>query len=172
MPSKTMPTKAQALTFLQLLVSGLQQHFPNGSFTIRTTVYTTATLVQLVQGLADAITRANAAQAAATDAVAELRAARARVAPVITVLARILVGMFTGDTQMLADFGLQPPKTPTPLTSEQRAIKEAKMRATREARGTTSKKQKLAIKGNVIGVTVTPTTSTPAAAPAEPVPTK
>ena len=49
------------------------------------------------------------------------------------------------------------------------------MRATRLARGTTSKKQKLAVKGDVTGVIVTPVTHagpspSPTAAPAEPAP--
>jgi hypothetical protein len=53
-------------------------------------------------------------------------------------------------------------KVAAPLTSEKRVVAVAKARATREARGTTSKKQKLAIHGNVTGVTVTPVTSPPA----------
>jgi hypothetical protein len=52
------------------------------------------------------------------------------------------------------------------------------MRATRKARGTASKKQKLAIKGDVTGVVVTPVTAPtappagtgPVAAPASPTP--
>ena len=72
----------------------------------------------------------------------------------------------------LADFGLTPLKAPRPLDSEQRAAATAKLRATRLARGTTSKKQKLAIKGDVTGVLVTPVSlagpSSPTAAPAGP----
>jgi hypothetical protein len=67
--------------------------------------------------------------------------------------------------QSLADFGLQPPKARAPLTSEQKTAATVKAIATRKARGTTSKKQKLAISGHVIGVTVTPITE-PAASPA------
>jgi hypothetical protein len=57
----------------------------------------------------------------------------------------------------------------------QLAARAAKAAATREARGTTSKKQKLAVKGNVTGVTVTPVTApsaapSPSAQPASPAP--
>jgi hypothetical protein len=64
---------------------------------------------------------------------------------------------------------LQAPKARQPLPTEKRAAATAKLRATRTARGTTSKKQKLAVKGDVTGVTVTPiTTPAPASPPAAP----
>jgi hypothetical protein len=66
----------------------------------------------------------------------------------------------------LADFGLQPPKARKPLTNEQRAAAVAKLRATRAARGTTSKKQKLSVKGDVTGVQITPVRTAPAASTA------
>jgi len=68
-------------------------------------------------------------------------------------------------TQTLADYGLKPPKAKTPQTSEQKAKAAAKLRATRIARGTTSKKQKAKIHG-----VVTATTGTPAAPPTPPGP--
>ncbi len=54
------------------------------------------------------------------------------------------------------------------LPGEGTAAAVAKATATRKARGTTSKKQKLAIKGNVIGVNVTPVTAPPVATPPAP----
>ncbi len=81
---------------------------------------------------------------------------------------------FTTATAQLGDFGLQAPKARQPLPTEKRAAATAKLRATRAARGTTSKKQKLAIKGDVTGVTVTPITtpapSSPPVTPAGPAP--
>ncbi len=55
---------------------------------------------------------------------------------------------------MLADFGLEPRKEPTPLTAEQKAAAAAKREATRKARGTSSAKAKKAIKGNVTATLV------------------
>jgi hypothetical protein len=72
--------------------------------------------------------------------------------------------MFAGAAQTLADFGLEPPKAPKPRTAEQLAAVKAKAKATRLARGTTSKKQKLAIRGNVTGVDIVPVTEPAAAA--------
>ena len=160
------PTKADVLAFLRTLVAGLQKHFPTGNFTIGTVTFTTATLVQLLTELITAITASNEAQAHAKDAVAGLRATRAKVGPVLTGLRRILVAMFTGDTQTLADLGLQPPKARKPLTAEQAAAKAAKATATRAKRGTKGPKKRLLVKGDVIGVTVTPVTAPQAIAPA------
>jgi hypothetical protein len=159
-------SKAAALARVQAIIAGTQKHFPNGSFTIGNAAFTTASLVQLFQSLADAIAAVNSAQASAKDAVASLRAVRAKVAPVLLEFKRLLLVTFGSATQSLADFGLEPPKARKPLTSGANASAAAKRAATRKARGTASKKQKLAVKGDVTGVVVTPVTSHPAASPA------
>ena len=66
---------------------------------------------------------------------------------------------FGDSPEVLADFGLAPKKARKPLTVEQKAAAKAKRDATRKARGTTSKKQKSQVKGDVTGVTITPITS-------------
>jgi hypothetical protein len=53
-----------------------------------------------------------------------------------------------------ADFGFKPRKQ-TQLTADQKALKAARVRATREKRGTLGKKQKKDIKGNVTSHTIT-----------------
>ena len=167
-------TKATALAHVLALIAGTQKHFPTGSFTIGGTAYTSASLVQTLQGLADTMTALNAAQTGAKDALAAKEGAVAKVGPVVQAYQRLVLAAFANATQTLADFGIEPPKARTPLTSEQKAAVAAKAKATRVARGTTSKKQKLAITGNVTGVTVTPITAPTAAPPvasAAPVPT-
>jgi hypothetical protein len=166
-------TKAAALAHVQALIAGTTKHFPNGSFTIGSTVYTAASLIQVLQGLASAMTAHNAAEAGAKDALAAEHAAQTQVGPILLAYKRLVLAAFANATQTLADFGLAPPKARTPFTSEQLAARAAKAKATRTARGTTSKKQKLAIKGNVTGITVTPVTApTPATPPpAQPVST-
>jgi hypothetical protein len=167
--------QATALARVQALIAGTQKHFPNGSFTLGNATYTTASLVQALQGLADALTAVNAAHAGVKDSVAALGATQAKVAPLLRDYTSFLRATFSTATAQLGDFGLQAPKAHTPLTTEQRAAATAKLRATRAARGTTSKKQKLAIKGTVTGVIVTPVTATapssPPATPAVPAPT-
>lgn len=65
-------TKAAALARVQALVAGTKKHFPNGSFTLGNVAYTTATLVQALESLANAIVALNAAQASARDAKSTL----------------------------------------------------------------------------------------------------
>jgi hypothetical protein len=169
MSTTTSQTKAAALAFVQALIAGTLKHFPNGSFTLGNVTYTTASLVQLFTSLVASMTALNVAQKNAKDALAATQGLQANVDPVIQAYKRFVLAAFSNATQTLADFGVEPPKARTPLTSEEMAAKTAKARATRAARGTTSKKQKLAVKGNVTGVTVTPITAPTAATPAEPV---
>ena len=75
---------------------------------------------------------------------------------------------FGNSPDILADFGLQPKKVRVPLTALQKAAAAAKRKATREARGTKGPKAKLAVTGNVTGITVTPITSGTAPEPAAP----
>jgi hypothetical protein len=165
MSVSTSKSKAAALARVQALMAGAQKRFPNASFTLGKTVFTTASLVQLFQSLIAAMTALSAAQASAKDAGAALTDLEAKVNPVIRLFQRFVVSTFGAAATELADFGMQPEKARTPLTTEQRAAAKAKAKATREARGTTGKKAKLAVKGDVIGVEVTPITA-PKVAPA------
>ena len=157
-------TKAEALAAVQALIAGTEKHFPNGSFMLGNVSYTTASLLQVLQGLVAEMIARSTAQATARDALNTLRGTEASTKAVRQAYLRFLRAAFN-NTQSLADFGLEPPKAPAPLTIEQKAASTAKMLATRKARGITSRKQKLAITGHVIGVTVTPITA-PAASPA------
>jgi hypothetical protein len=152
----TTETKAGTLAQLQGLIAGLQSQLPNESFTLGNTVFTTTSLVQLLQELIVAIQSVNTAQASARVAVSNMRATKAKVGPVIRDLTSTLVTRFGNASDILALFDMEPRKVPTPRTAETLAAAKAKAKATREARGTTSKKQKLTVKGNVAGVTVTP----------------
>jgi hypothetical protein len=169
MSSHPTKTKAEVLAAVQALIAGTQKHFPSGSFTLGNVAYTTASLVTLLQGVANAMTALNAAQLAAKQALLTSQGALAQGDPVIQIYVRFLQATFANTVPLLADFGLVPRKEPAPLTSEQYAARAAKAKATREARGTTSKKQKLTVKGNVTGITVTPITAPTEAPPATPV---
>ena len=157
-------SKATVLAQLQALITGLQKQFPNGQFTLGNTAFTTATLVQALQSLIDAINAVNTAQANAKVAVTALGVTVAKVGPIVLALRRNLLAMFGNATDTLALFGLEPRKAPAPRTGKEIAAAAAKAEATRKARGTTSKKQKLKVTGNVTGVQVIPITA-PAAAP-------
>ena len=160
------PDKATALANVQALLAGTQKHTSNAQFTFGNTTYTTASLVEVLQGLADAYPVESAARANAKDALAALRAKKATVDPVIRAYVTYLRATYSNATAVLSDYGLQAPKARSPLTAQTRIAATEKARATRVARGTVGKKKKLAIKGDVTGVTVTPITSSgPAPSP-------
>jgi len=166
MSNTTSTSKAAVIAQLQLLIAGLQKQFPNGNFTLGNTAFTTATLVAALESLINAIDAVTTAQASAKVAVAALRATSAQVGPTVLALKRNLLATFGTASDTLALFGLEPRKAPAPRTGAENAAAAAKAKATREARGTTSKKKKLAVSGNVTGITVTPITTPPAASPA------
>ena len=167
--SKSNKTKAGALALVQALIAGTQKHLSGGSFTLGGVTYTAASIIPVLQGLGDAITAVNVAQSSARDAVAAKQGIEVKVDPIMGDYQRFIRVTFSNATQTLADFGLTPPKARTPMTAAQLAARAAKAEATRLARGTTSKKKKLAVKGNVTGVTVTPITASTSASPAAPV---
>ena len=153
---------------MQAIIAGTTKHFPNGSFTLGNTTYTSASLIQVFQGLVSAMQARNAAETGAKDALTAEQAAQAQVGPILRAYQHFVLVTFAGASQTLADFGLAPPKARTPLTAQQAATRAAKAKSTRVARGTTSKKKKLAVKGDVTGVVVTPVTAPTAATPASP----
>jgi hypothetical protein len=157
------PSKASALASVRAIIAGTQKHTPDGSLTFGNATYTASSLVQTLQSLLDAMTAHDAAQAKGRDEILALRDVMAKVGPVLRAYRRFLVVTYGDATQTLADYGLKPAKAKAPLSSEQKAAAAAKARATRTARGTTSKKQKAAIKG-----TVTAPAATPPATPAVP----
>ena len=159
-------SKAATLAQLQAYITGLQKQLPNGSFTLVSTAYTTAAIVTALQGLITALTAVDTAQAGAKAALVAWQAEDAKWAPIILALKRTLLSMYANAPDTLAVFGLKPRKAPAPRTAAQKAATAAKAKATRQARGTTGKKQKLAVTGNVTGVTITPITApAPVAAP-------
>ena len=166
--------KATTLARVQALIAGTRKHFPNGQFTLGNTSFTTASLAQTLQSLADALTALNDAHASIKDGVVTLRATEAKVRPVIRAYTNFLRATFSDSTAQLDDFGLKPLKARKPLATDKRVVATAKLKATRTARGTKSKKQKLAVKGDVTGVLVTPVTApshaSPTATPAAPAP--
>ena len=167
--STSSKSKAATLAELQALVSGLQAKFPSGQFTLGNTAFTTAALVTALQGTVTTLTTLTAAHAALKVALAAMDAEEAKMGPIVLALRRTLQSMYANAPDTLLVFGLEPRKVPAPRTAAQKAASAAKAKATRIARGTTSKKQKLTVSGNVTGVTITPITAPTAAPPGQPV---
>jgi len=142
-------TKATLEQRVRDLVAGTQKHSPNGSLTFGGATYTAAALVQELQSLADALAAADAAKASWQDALKNAATVRAKVVPVMQAYRTWLVATNGNAPSTLADYGLTPRKSATPLTSAQKVAKAAKAEATRKARGTMGKKQKKDVKGTV-----------------------
>ena len=162
-------TQADTLAQLQGLILGLQKQLPSAEFTLVSTVYTTPALVTALQGSISTLTAVATAHAALKVALAAWDAEDAKMGPVVLALRRTLQSMYANAPDTLLVFGLEPRKVPAPRTAAEKAASAAKAKATRIARGTTSKKQKLAVSGNVTGVTITPITAPTAAPPGQPV---
>jgi hypothetical protein len=141
------PSKASALASVRALIAGTQKHTPNGSLTFGNVTYAANSLVQLLQGLLDAMAANDLAQAKSKDVLLTLRDVTTKVGPVLRAYRRFLVATYGNATETLADYGLTPHKARALQTSDKKAATAAKARATRKARGTTSKKQKALIKG-------------------------
>jgi hypothetical protein len=161
------PNKASALASVRALIAGTQKHTPTGSLTVGNASYAAESLIQILQSLADAMKAHDDAQAKAKDVLAALRDVTAKVGPVVRAYRRYVVAMYGTAVETLADYGLKPPKARAPRTREQKATAASKLRATRKARGTTSKKQKASIHG-----AVTAPAETSATPPTPPVPPK
>ena len=143
------------------------------SLTLASVVYTPAQIATALTALVTLY----AAVDTAKSAVKVKLVAEAAQAPALLSLMAALVSYvkltYSESPDVLTDFGLQPKKVRAPLTTAQKAVANAKREATREARGTTSKKAKKAVKGDVVGVTVTPVKAgqpvvAPSAAPSTP----
>ena len=141
-------------------MAGFQKHLATvTSVTLASVVYTPAQLMSALTALLALYAAVDTAKSAVK---AKLNAEAAQAPALLSLMAALVSYVkltFSESPDVLADFGLEPKKTLTPLTTEQQAVAVAKREATRVARGTTSKKAKKAVKGDVVGVTVTPITA-------------
>jgi hypothetical protein len=172
-----MPANKQSLVAeYQAIIAGLQKHNPNLTILIASQTYTSAQLVQALQTLISSGNAVLTARTAAHDAVVADAKVEAQYAPLIRELKQSIALMYSNAATTLADFGITPRKPRKPLSTEALAARAAKAKATRVARGTTSKKQKATVTGNVTGVNIVPVTGSassaappaPATAPASP----
>jgi hypothetical protein len=167
-------TKATKTTRATQLLAGFQKHLATvASVTLASVVYTPA---QITTALTALVALYAAVDTAKSVVKAKLNAEAAQAPALLSLMAALVSYVklsFSESPDVLADFGLQPKKAATPLTTEQMTVANAKRVSTREARGTTSKKAKKAVKGDVIGVTVTTVKAgapvvAPSAAPSTP----
>jgi hypothetical protein len=159
-------TKVMLAQRVRDLIAGTQKHPLSGSVSLDGQSFTTDTLVQELQVLANAFSPVDTAKASWKDAMKNLADAKTKVAPVMAAYRTYLVTSYGNASTTLVDFGLTPRKARTPPSAEQVVTAVAKRAATRAARHTAGPKQKAAIKGSVDVAVVTTPTPTPSAAPA------
>jgi hypothetical protein len=152
-------SKANLVTRAQQLSVGVAKHLANMTQVVFTGgPYTPAQITTKLQSIVTLRAAVEAAKATTTAKVAAERADTPALGIFVDALVAYVKATFGGQPEVLADFGLQT-KTRAPLTVEQKAAAAAKRKATREARGTKGPKQKKVVKGDVTGVTITPTTA-------------
>ena len=139
------------------------------------------TPAQIIGALGLLVSLRQAVEGAEATTKAKLAAEEAQAPALLSLMAALVQYVkvtYRGSPDVLADFGLKPRKPNTPMTAEQKAAANAKRKATRAARGITTKAVKQAQTGNVVGVTITPVLApasnapvvTPASPAAPPVP--
>ena len=136
------------------LILGIQSHYPSGSQSIPVggAMFTVTALTQLMQDFVDQRAAVETAKAA-TKAKVEIERTRApSQLAVIRAFETVVRGSFGNSADVLAGFGLAPPKAPVPLTAEKKAIAAAKREATRAARHTMGKNQKLPLRRGTSGI--------------------
>src|SRR5271154_2522348 len=127
-------TKATLQQRVGTLMAGTQKHFPTGQLTVGGVTYEPTTLIQILQGLGDAIAGADVDKAQWNDALKNMRDQNAKVIPVLRAYQSYLLSSFGNAPSSLADFGLVPRSGPASRTVEQKAAAAAKGAATRAAR--------------------------------------
>jgi hypothetical protein len=166
MPSPN-PTRITQQAADQKLVDGLTKHAGViASLYVGGTSLTNAVLVSKLQALIAAVNTTNTARAALHAAVLAEQQLHADSAQFVADVRQTILAMFSSQTDVLADFGLAPRKKPV-VTPQVKVAAAAKAKATRQARGTKSKKQLAAISGDVTGIVVTPVTAAAAPVPAK-----
>ncbi len=169
MVGKSKNTKTTVVALAKQLIAGTAKLDATKSIPLAGHEYTPAqitTSLNRVVALREAV---DTAKAAAKDPLAAEKAELPALRALMSALVAYVKVVYRDQPSLLEAFGIQP-KVRTPLSVEQKAAAAAKRAATRKARNTMGPVAKKAVKGNVVGVTVTPVTASPApaASPATP----
>jgi len=147
-------------------IAGIRKHFASApTMVLGGTPTTPNDAIATLQGSIDAIDAASASEQAFHGAVAAQHAAIAKGSGLLTDLKTLVKSQLGSSEGVLGEFGFTTPSRQTPDEAT-KAAAVAKRAATRAARHTLGKRQKLAVKGDVKGADATPATSAPAPSPA------
>jgi hypothetical protein len=154
----------------QSLGAGVTKHLSNlTNVMLEGSSYTPAQIATKLQQVATLRADVDAAKATTKAKLAAEKAQTPALRTFMSALVSYVKAGYGSAPDVLADFGIHP-KARTPLTVEAKAAASAKRAATRKARNTMGSKQKKAVKGDGVGITVAPPTAShpTAAAPTGP----
>jgi hypothetical protein len=151
-------TKTDRAAQAKQLIAGVEKHLGNMTQVVFTGgPFTPAAITTKLESIVTLRSDVDAAKAATRAKVAAERADTPALDALRGALVAYVKATFGASPEVLADFGIVP-KARAPLTVEEKAA-AAKRAATRTARHTMGTKQKKAVKGDVVGITVTPVTA-------------
>ena len=133
---------------LQQLLQGWQEVIPSDStFASSAGGFSQPAVLAKLQGYLEPYTDLDTHVTGANEARAQVRSQMSEAKAYCSALKAAVITYLGGENSpRLAKFGLKPRKTRTPLTSEQLAVRAAKVRATRKLRGTMGSTKKAGIK--------------------------
>jgi len=110
------------------LITGANKHFPGGSQPIQVggETFTITGLTQKLQGFVDNREAVEALKAAARAKIEIERVQASSQLALVRAFKAVVRGTFGSSADVLADFGLAPPKVPVTKTAEQKAVAAAK----------------------------------------------
>jgi hypothetical protein len=143
------------------VMAGIDKHMTS-PITLNGTAYTPAALKVVFQSQITAIDANQALRKQLADGVANAKTLAKTVDNVFQLLRLALIAQYGKNANaILNDYGMTVPKAPGAKTVDAKAIAQAKRTATRAARHTMGPVQKKAVKGHVVGTTVTPVVAGP-----------
>ena len=172
MSSLNIPNKTTALARNKMISEGVDKYFSKvKSLTVGGDEYTPKSLMAVLTAEDDASLAVDSTRAQLEAQVVTHRTAKVTAAALRSALKVYILGTYGKKAvQMLGDFGMSVPKDPGARTVNEKSKAVAKNLATRAARHTMGKKQKLSITGVVPSTATTAETSSssaPAATPAQ-----
>src|SRR5271166_2492462 len=140
-------TKSQVVALTQQLIAGTAKHL-TGTTPVQLvgSSFTSADITAKLQSIVTLEADVDAAKAATKAKLATRTASMPPLRNFESAYVAYLKAAYRGSPDVLADFGIQPPKVPVPLTVEAKAAATAKRAATRAARHTMGSQQKKAVK--------------------------
>jgi hypothetical protein len=168
MSGKKIQSKTEVTAIYQQAINGAEKYLPDRTLDLNGKPVSSEAVVGILQQHIDAIQATIDTHTAWLQAAAKLRAmTKTTSAPTLAALRHYVAAKFGENSDEYREFGFQPPK-PRIASPEAKVIGAAKLRATRKARKTMGRRQRLAITGTVPSAIALPVGNAPGATPAEP----